>query len=132
MPEYVVERSSVILNRFKKPLNGSKVLILGVAYKQDIDDYRESPALKVIEHFEEYGAVVEYYDPYVLSYKYKGKVRSGISELSAEKLEEADLVVVTTGHVNIDYAFVQAHATFIFDTKNAMKMIRNRENIELL
>ena len=132
MPEYVVERSSVILNRFKKPLNGSKVLILGVAYKQDIDDYRESPALKVIEHFEEYGAEIEYFDPYVSSYKYKNRVMNSIPELSEEKLCEADLVVITTGHVNVDYVFVQKHAKFIFDTKNAMKLISKRDNIERL
>lgn len=132
MPAYVVERSSVILNRFKKPLNGSKVLILGVAYKQDIDDYRESPALKVIEHFEEYGAEIEYFDPYVPSYKFKSFTRQGLKALTAEKLLEADLVVVTTGHVNVDYAFVQKYAKVIFDTKNALKHIQTRDNIELL
>lgn len=132
MPAYVVERSSVILNRFKKPLNGSKVLILGVAYKQDIDDYRESPALKVIEHFEEYGAEIEYYDPYVPTYKFKNHTRHGLKTLTSEKLKEVDLVVVTTGHVNVDYAFVQEHAKVIFDTKNALKHIHIRDNIELL
>jgi len=132
MPEYVVERSSVILNRFKKPLNGSKILILGVAYKQDIDDYRESPALKVIEHFEEYGSIIEYFDPYVATYKFKNMTKQGLLELTKEKLKEADLVVITTGHIKVDYTFVQKHATFIFDTKNAMKLIMERDNIELL
>lgn len=132
MPEYVVERSSKILNRFKKPLNGSRVLVLGVAYKQDIDDYRESPALKVIDNFEREGCIVDFYDPYIGKYKFKGKVKPGIEELTKDALQNADLVVITTAHTKVDYHFVQANSQFIFDTKNAMKNVKNRENIELL
>lgn len=132
MPDYVVERSSKILNRFKKPLNGSKILILGVAYKQDIDDYRESPALRVIENFEKEGCIVDYYDPFVGEYKFKGKLKSGIKELNKESLQKMDLIVITTSHTVVDYEFVQAYGSFIFDTKNAMKNVTNRENIELL
>ncbi len=132
MPSYVVERASKILNRFKKPLNGSKILVLGVAYKQDIDDYRESPALKVIENFEREGCLVDFYDPFILKYKYKGQVKEGKVELTKEMLKEADLVVITTNHSNVDYEFVQQNAIAIFDTKNAMKNLSNRENIELL
>ncbi|MBU5294109.1 nucleotide sugar dehydrogenase [Anaerosalibacter bizertensis] len=132
MPYYVVERASKILNRFKKSLNGSKILVLGVAYKQDIDDIRHSPALKVIEGFEKEGSIVKYYDPYVESYNYKGKSKESIKELSKEALKNADLVVITTAHTSIDYDFVQANSNFIFDTKNAMKEVKNRENIELL
>lgn len=132
MPEYVVERSSKILNRFKKPLNGSKILVLGIAYKQDIDDYRESPALKVIDNFEREGCIVDFYDPYIDEYKFKGKTKQGIKELNREALQNADLVVITTAHTKVDYDFVQANSKFIFDTKNAMKNVKNRENIELL
>ena len=132
MPGYVIERAAKILNRFKKPLNGSKILILGVAYKQDIEDIRHSPALKVIEGFEKEGSIVEYYDPYVASYDYKGKTRTGIKELNRQELQNADLVVITTAHTNIDYDFVQANSKFIFDTKNAMKEVKNKGNIELL
>ncbi|WP_206172681.1 nucleotide sugar dehydrogenase [Acidilutibacter cellobiosedens] len=132
MPEYIVERSSKILNRFKKSLNGSKILVLGVAYKQDIDDYRESPALKVIENFEKEGCMVDYYDPYIPNYKFKDKSKSGIKELNKQVLKDYDLIVVTTSHTNIDYNFVQANSVFVFDTKNAMKEVKNRENIELL
>ncbi|MEA4964000.1 nucleotide sugar dehydrogenase [Lutispora sp.] len=132
MPEYVVERSSKILNKFKKPLNGSKILILGVAYKQDIDDYRESPALKVIENFEKEGCIVDYYDPYVKTYKYKGKSKESIKELDKEALQNVDLIVITTSHTKIDYEFIQANSMFIFDTKNVMKNIKVRDNIELL
>lgn len=132
MPEYCVERASKILNRFKKPLNGSKVLVLGVAYKQDIDDYRESPALKVIENLQRYGAEVEFYDPWVKSYRYKDNDYEGHEKLTDAILKDADLVMVTTAHTNVDYDYVQKNAKVIFDTKNAMKNIENRENIEVL
>ena len=132
MPEYTVERASKILNRFRKALNGSKVLVLGVAYKQDIDDYRESPALKVIEILECQGAKVTYYDPWVAEYRYKGKTVQGLKKLTQETLEDSDLVMVTAAHSNVDYSFVQQHAKAIFDTKNVMKTIENRTNIEVL
>lgn len=132
MPEYCAERSSKILNRFKKAMNGARILILGVAYKQDIDDYRESPAIRVIEELEKEGAEVVYYDPFVSEYREHGVVKKGESELTAELIESADLVIVTTAHTNVDYNFVQRHAKAIFDTKNAMKQVEARENIELL
>lgn len=132
MPEYCAERTSKILNRAKKSVNGSKVLILGVAYKQDIDDYRESPALRVIEELEKEGAYVTYYDPYVPEYSEHEKIKYGEIELSSELLKSVDIVIITTAHSNINYNFVQEHARFIFDTKNAMKDIENRNNIELL
>lgn len=132
MPEYCAERASKILNRDRKAVNGSNILVLGVAYKQDIDDYRESPAIKVIEELEKEGANVTYYDPYVPSYKRNGKIKEGEKELTAELLQNADLVIVTTAHTNVDYEFVQQHAKMVFDTKNAMKHVSNRNNIELL
>jgi UDP-N-acetyl-D-glucosamine dehydrogenase len=133
MPEYVVERASKILNRrFKKPLNGSKVLILGVAYKQDIDDYRESPAIKVIDELEKAGAIVQYYDPYISKYFEHGRANIGEKTLSQELVKNADIVIITTSHTKVDYDLVQKHAVIIFDTKNAMKSIKNRDNIELL
>jgi UDP-N-acetyl-D-glucosamine dehydrogenase len=132
MPEYTVERAGKILNRFKKALNGAQILILGIAYKQDIDDYRESPAIKVIEEFHKYGSQVQFYDPYIKEYTEKGQTMTGLNELTADQLKEADLVVITTGHTNVDYDFVQQNAKFIFDTKNAMKNVKKRDNIELL
>jgi UDP-N-acetyl-D-glucosamine dehydrogenase len=132
MPEYCMERSSVILNRFEKSLKGSKILVLGVAYKQDIDDYRESPALVVIDILKSMGAEVKYFDPYIQEYKYKGEKYHGEKELSKELLSSSDLVVVTASHSNVDYDFVQENSIFIFDTKNDMKEVKNRENIELL
>lgn len=132
MPEYTVERAGKILNRSKKSLNGSKILILGVAYKQDIDDFRESPALNVIKNFEKNGAEISYYDQFIPTYTYEGKTRTSIKELSEKSLKEFDLVVVTTAHTTVDYNFVQKNAKFVFDTKNAMKNVDDRTNIELL
>lgn len=132
MPEYCAERSSKILNRHKKAMNGSKILVLGVAYKQDIDDYRESPAIRVIEELEKEGAEVVYFDPFVSEYNENGIVKKGEPELTANIIESSDLVIVTTSHTIVDYTFVQKHARVIFDTKNAMKNVKNRDNIELL
>lgn len=132
MPEYCVERSGKILNRFKKALNGAKVLILGVAYKNDIDDYRESPAIRVIEEFGKVGSDIRFYDPYIPAYKEKGEVFNGEKELTEELVKWADIVVVTASHSNVNYEFVQKHAKAIFDTKNAMKAVKERDNIEVL
>jgi UDP-N-acetyl-D-glucosamine dehydrogenase len=128
MPEYCVERAGAILNRFKKALNGAKVLVLGVAYKQDIDDYRESPAIRVIEEFEKVGSKVVYYDPYVPEYKHKGNAKKGEKALTAQLIKGADLVVITTAHTKVDYEFVQKNAKVIFDTKNVMKGLKARGN----
>jgi UDP-N-acetyl-D-glucosamine dehydrogenase len=132
MPEYTVERCGGILNRCQKSLKGAKVLTLGIAYKQDIDDYRESPALRVIEELLKKGAVVSFYDPYIPEYKNKGIVYKGEKALTAGLLKQTDLVVVTASHTNVDYDFVQKHAPAVFDTKNAMKDVKERLNIEVL
>lgn len=133
MPEWCAERAERLLSdRSRKALNGARVLVLGVAYKQDIDDYRESPALRVIECLERRGAEVSYYDPYVAAYRYKGAERSSVPELTAEALEAADLVMVTCAHTAVDYESVQRHARLILDTKNAMKGVAERGNIEVL
>jgi UDP-N-acetyl-D-glucosamine dehydrogenase len=132
MPEYCAERASKILNRYNRSMNQAKILILGVAYKQDIDDFRESPALRVIEALEKEGANIIYFDAYVPEYKANGQIRHSEETLSAELIESVDMVIVTTAHTNIDYAFVQEHASVIFDTKNALKNVTLRDNIELL
>ena len=133
MPEYYVERAGKMLSmRFKKALNGAKVLVLGVAYKNDIDDYRESPALKVIELLQKEGAVVEFYDPYIPEYKYKGEIHKGLKEIDVQKIQEVDLVMFTAAHSKFDYEMIEKNAKAIFDTRNAMKNAKNRENIELL
>ena len=132
MPEYCVERASKILNDCKKPLNGSKILVLGVAYKQDIDDYRESPALMVIEEFEKKGSAVDFYVPFISEYKYKSTKKKGLGAINSNILSGYDLIVITAAHTNVDYDLVQKHSKIIFDTKNAMKNVKVRENIRLL
>lgn len=132
MPEYCKERAMHILNRSKKAINGAKILVLGVAYKQDIDDYRESPAIRVIKQLLSVGADVSYYDPWVPRFKDGDVEMESILELTEAVLGEADLVVVTASHTDVDYHFVQRHAKMIFDTKNAMKLVSDRDNIEVL
>jgi UDP-N-acetyl-D-glucosamine dehydrogenase len=131
MPEFVLERSMKILNRFGKPLNGSKILVLGAAYKQDIDDVRQSPALEVIDLLAKNGAILKYNDPYVPSFHFRGKSYESAA-LTAETLENADLVIITTMHSSYDYDFIEKHSRFIFDTKNAMKNVKTRTKIETL
>lgn len=131
-PEYCVERAMHILNGHKKSINGSKVLVLGVAYKQDIDDYRESPAIAVIEELNKVGAEVSYYDPWVAEFHHGLISMTGIKELNPLVVSEYDLVMITTAHSNVDYKMVQENAQAIFDTKNVMKNIENRNNIEVL
>ena len=117
MPEYCTQRSMKLLNRHKKSLNGAKVLLLGVAYKQDIDDYRESPALRVMDRLKAYGADITVYDPYVRSFTHDGQTMHSLETLSAETLAGNDLVIVTTAHTTVDYSFVAEHAKLVFDTK---------------
>ena len=132
-PEYCVQRAMAILNRFQKALSGSKILLLGVSYKQNIDDCRESPALRLRKELLAKGAQVDYYDPWVASFADEsGSEQKGVEELKAEVIEEYDLIVIGAAHTNVDYDYVQRHAKFIFDTKNVMNNIKERENIEVL
>lgn len=130
MPAYCANRAAMLLNKHKKAINGAKVLALGVAYKQDIDDYRESPAIRLIAELEKLGANMDFYDPYVSEFKENGLVMKGIENL--DKIEDYDLVVISTAHSNIDYSNVQKRAKLIFDTKNACKELKDRDNIEVL
>ena len=132
MPDYTVGRIAKILNRMKKPIHGSKILVLGVAYKNDIDDYRESPALKVIEGLLHQEAMVEYYDPYVESFKYKSIQMDSLKGLSPSLISSYDLVVITTSHSTVDYQLVIDHATYVFDTKNVTKYTNRTNKVEVL
>lgn len=131
MPAYVVNRTMKILNNCKKSLNGSKVFLLGVAYKQDIDDYRESPALKVIANLISEGAILTYSDPYVPSITCNGVTFESV-DISKSQLNNSDIVIITTMHSVFDYQLIQRESKVILDTKNAMKNIKTRNNIELL
>ena len=106
--------------------------MLGVAYKADIDDYRESPALNVMDHLIREGAQAAYYDPYIPVYKHKGRVMTGAKQLTDGMLREADIVIICTAHQCFDYNRIQKLSKEVFDTRNAMKDVEDRSNIELL
>ena len=131
-PEYCVERAMHILNRYKKPINGSKILVLGVAYKQDISDYRESPAIRVISELYKVNAVVDFYDPWVPRYRKNGREYIGLSAISPEVIAGYDLVMITTAHTNVDYKMVVKNAAAVFDTKNVTKKLMDKKNVEVL
>ncbi|SDW42665.1 UDP-N-acetyl-D-glucosamine dehydrogenase [Marininema mesophilum] len=120
MPDFVVERSMKILNRNAKSMRGAKVLILGVAYKRDIDDMRESPALDIIEKLEKYGAELFINDPHIPAFTVQGRLYESI-ELTTELLQEVDLAIITTDHTAYDYNHIAENARVIFDTRNALK-----------
>lgn len=132
MPEYCTDRVTRLLNTVKKSVNGAKILMLGIAYKRDIDDFRESPALKIIDLLEALGAEVSFYDSYIAKFRENGIERQGLPSLTPDLVAEADLVLITTDHSNVDYEMVSQQAKLIFDTKNAMKDIHDRGNISLL
>jgi UDP-N-acetyl-D-glucosamine dehydrogenase len=120
MPEYVVNRTMHILNEEGKALRGSKVTVLGVAYKKDIDDVRESPVLKILELLEQHGAEFTVVDPYVPSFRACNRVIETV-ELTPELLQQSDIVLVTTDHSNFDYEMIAQNSPVIFDTRNALK-----------
>ncbi|MBF0317172.1 MAG: nucleotide sugar dehydrogenase [Nitrospirae bacterium] len=131
MPFFVVEKVIGTLNTFNKSLKGSKILVLGVAYKKDIDDQRESPALKIIQLLIKDGAVVFYSDPYVgicRGHRHYPDIDMTSVELTAELLKEADLALLITDHSAFDYAFIEQHARCIVDTRDAFR--RNKINSE--
>ncbi len=131
MPGYIVERVRYILSReFKKSLNSAKVLLVGVAYKKDVADLRESPALEIIKILEEEQAIVSYYDPYIPEFINNGKEYKSIKKLTAKELKEKDIVIILTDHSVIDYKVVIRNAKMIFDAGNAIK--DNSENLQRL
>jgi UDP-N-acetyl-D-glucosamine dehydrogenase len=131
MPEFVLESVMKLLNVNKKALNGSKVLLMGAAYKNDIDDIRESPVLKVIEHLEKNGALVVYNDPYIPSFNHLNKEYKSV--IWEEEIKKADIVVITTNHSCYDYQKIVDEANILYDTRNATKDVKkNRENINKL
>lgn len=131
MPEFVVEKAMRILNDHKKMMNGSNVLMLGVAYKNDLDDYRESPALKVLENLEKQGANVIVNDPYIKSFTYKGRAYSTLTW--EENIDKADIVLITTAHKIYPMKDIVKRAKLVFDTRNATKDVEvGREKIYML
>ncbi len=123
MPSFVVDRAMKILNRYGKALNGAKVLILGVAYKKDIDDYRESPVLPIIELLEKYQANFYVVDPHIPQFKIGNRIYK-TDELTDELITEADLVLITTDHSAFDFQKIASQAKVIFDTRNALRDVK--------
>lgn len=126
MPEYVVERAVRALNDRGKPVKGSRVLILGLAYKPDVDDVRESPSFELIEKFKDLGAWVDFNDPHVTEThkmrKYNFEMKS--VPLTRESLAGYDMVVVSTHHKAYDWQFIADNARLIVDARNALKDVR--------
>lgn len=133
MPEFVVERVAEALNAHRKPVNGSRVLILGMAYKPDIDDYRETPAIKVMENLIARGAVVDYNDPYVprIPPSTRQTTRQPVGvELSPEALAGYDCAVVITDHSCYDWQWIVDHSRIVVDTRNACSgVVRGKEKV---
>lgn len=127
MPVFVRDKAARMLNDVRKPLNGSKVVVLGVAYKKDIDDWRESPAIHVLELLQESGADVVYHDPYVPSFSEGGHSWTGV-EMTDDLLKTSDLVIITTSHTHMDYQKVVDLAPLILDTREATRECKDPDH----
>ncbi|TLM98278.1 MAG: nucleotide sugar dehydrogenase, partial [Actinobacteria bacterium] len=130
MPYYVVQRLMTALNTHRKPLAGSRIILLGVAYKANIDDMRESPAIKVAELLLQSEADMVFHDPYVADFRVDGHAVTSV-ELTAEELAAADAVVVVTDHSNVDYHLVVRNSKLILDTRNALKAFDDNKVVRL-
>ena len=119
MTEHITHRIGMALNDDKKSIRESNIMILGVAYKKDIDDIRESPALKIMELLQFKGAKISYHDPYVKEINSQKSL-----ELNTENLKNQDAIVITTDHSNVDYELIGKHARLIIDTRNVMANIK--------
>lgn len=132
MPLHVIERLSDALNRRSKCVHGSRILVLGISYKKDVDDLRESPSLKLIELLQERGANVDYNDPYFERLHKMRQYDLGLKsvELTAESLASYDAVLIATNHSSYDYEFIASHAQLVVDTRNATgKVSQHRDKI---
>jgi UDP-N-acetyl-D-glucosamine dehydrogenase len=131
MPAFVKDTVADALNGHGKTLNGSSILILGAAYKKDIDDVRESPALDVLILLETAGAIVNFFDPYVANIVIDNKTKTGLTELKTESLQTYDAVVILTDHSNVDYELVRKQAVLIIDTRNVYPLNQDEKIIRL-
>ena len=122
MPEYVVSRMGEALNEQGKPIKGSQILVLGISYKKDVDDTRESPSIMLMELLLKKGAVLSYNDPFVprIPRMRRHDLHMASQELIGELLERVDCVLLATDHSQYDYRLIGRHAQLIVDTRNAM------------
>ena len=119
MPRWVVAKTAEALNRARKPVNGSRILVLGVSYKPDVDDIRESPALDIIELLRQRGARVEYHDPLVPSLRHEGQDMDSVP-LNEQLLDAADVIVIVTDHAAVDYDLIRRSGRPVVDTRNVL------------
>jgi UDP-N-acetyl-D-glucosamine dehydrogenase len=131
MPRYVVSKIQDALNRYKKAINGSKVLLIGVTYKPNISDLRESPAIDISHLLLEKGAEVSYFDPYVPEINQDGLLMQSEKDLTAA-VEKADCVAIITNHSKIDYAMVLEKSKVIFDARNALKDVPGKKDLKVV
>jgi nucleotide sugar dehydrogenase len=132
MPKFVVEKASRVLNKQGKAFSRSRVLVLGAAYKKDIDDFRESPAIEIMKALEEEGVEVSYYDPHVPRFDVHGYAKESIS-WDPNELEKFDLVIIATDHSAVDYGLIVQRSRAVLDTRNATKNIQEgSEKVVLL
>jgi UDP-N-acetyl-D-glucosamine dehydrogenase len=134
MPAFVVRKVVDALNEDRKAMNGSRVLVLGVAYKKDIDDLRESPALEVIRLLQDRGAEVTYHDPFCTTIYDDGHAPvRGLPmhsvELTDRVLAAADVVLVVTDHSTVDYGRVAEHASVVIDTRGALRGVEGQARV---
>lgn len=129
MPDYCIRRVAAMLGHVKKAINGSKILLLGVAFKQDVSDFRESPSLRLLELLVREGAVLSYYDPHVPHCDCAGREWRSESSLTEELLIQSDFVIIATAHTAVDYNRVARYAPMVFDVKNVMKEAAAKGNI---
>jgi UDP-N-acetyl-D-glucosamine dehydrogenase len=132
MPEYVISRLAEFLNDDGKPIRGSRICVLGAAYKKDVDDPRESPSFVLMELLLARGANLTYNDPHVPRLpqtRHHNLPEMSSVELTAEFLAAQDCVLIATDHSAYDYEFIGAHARLVLDTRNAMRNVKRRDNI---
>jgi UDP-N-acetyl-D-glucosamine dehydrogenase len=128
MPQYVIDLTMKGLNKQQKCLNGSRILVLGVAYKRGVADTRESPAINIIDGFQQLGARVKYCDPFISTLQYEG-LDTKRTDLTEQSVKPADAVVIVTDHKEFDYHMVARQAKLVIDTRNACRGITPRDNI---
>mgnify|MGYP001323777761 CR=1 FL=1 len=125
MPKHVIDLINLSLNKDQKAINGSKILIIGVAYKKDINDYRESPAIDIIKLLKESDANVSFYDPHISNIELGDTSMQSLSELTAKKIEQYDISVIVTDHSNINYKLIESNSNRIVDTRNVLRECSN-------
>ena len=131
MPEHVVELIRYSLNDLAITIKNSNILLIGMAYKKDIDDVRESPSLDIMALLEEQGAMVDYYDPYISEIKWNSEIKKGYLNLSEINLDSYSAIVILTDHTNINYDKIKNSSTLIIDTRNVYENSKSKNIVRL-